>query len=173
MSYLCDVFLFSSSFSSRLIAWFHEHRRTCSFVYFLVYVLLFLDDNLDGECVWFSNSKSSASRYRLAFAWFFANFSLALLIKLLLIKKASVGIYMIKIIPVESALNSGQGGILFHVKNYRKGSKIRKKSQKRKRYLVEVYVLGISTTVGHYSKMIKGTLLQIWKSPYMFVFIQK
>ena len=68
---------------------------------------------------------------------------------------------MIKIIPVESALNSGQGGILFHVKNYRKGSKIRKKSQKRKRYLVEVYVLGISTTVGHYSKMIKGTLLQI------------
>ena len=49
---------------------------------------------------------------------------------MLLIKKASCDIYMIEIIPVESALNSGQGGILFHVKNYRKGSKIRKKSHK-------------------------------------------
>ena len=50
--------------------------------------LLFLDDNVDEEK--FSNSKSSTSKYCLAFAWLFANFSLPLLIKLLLMKKACI-----------------------------------------------------------------------------------
>ena len=70
-SYLCDLFSFSSSFS--LI---HKYRHACSFAYFLEYVPSFLNDNL------------SASGCCLAFAWFLTNFSLALLIKMLLIKKS-------------------------------------------------------------------------------------
>ena len=58
------------------------------FVYFLEYLLLFLDHNVDEEWEYFSNSKSSAPGCCLAFTLFFANFSLALLIKVLLIKKA-------------------------------------------------------------------------------------
>ena len=54
---------------------------------FLENVLLFLDDNLVEECEQFSNSKSSTSRCCLAFAWIFTNFSLVLLIKVLLMKK--------------------------------------------------------------------------------------
>ena len=57
-------------------------------VHFLEYLLLFLHDNVGEETEQFSNSKSSAPRFYLSFAWFFANFSLALLIKVLLIKKA-------------------------------------------------------------------------------------
>ena len=58
------------------------------FVQILEYVLLFWDDNLDEECKLFSNSKSSASGCCLAFAWFFANFCLGLLIKVLIKKRA-------------------------------------------------------------------------------------
>ena len=57
------------------------------FVHFSEYHLLFLDENVDEENEKFSNSESSASGFCLAFAWCFANFSLALLIKVLLIKK--------------------------------------------------------------------------------------
>ena len=49
--------------------------------YFLEHALLILADNVDKECWKFSNDKSSTSRCCLEFAWFFANFSLALLIK--------------------------------------------------------------------------------------------
>ena len=42
---------------------------------------------MDKECEYFSNSKSSASGCCLVFAGFFANFNLALLKKVLLIKK--------------------------------------------------------------------------------------
>ena len=52
--------------------------------YFLEYVLLYLDDNIDEEYEQFPNSKSSTSGYCLGFA-FFANFSLALLIKKVLL----------------------------------------------------------------------------------------
>ena len=58
------------------------------FVHFLECLLLLLDDNVDEENKLFSNSKSSASGCCLAFASFFANFSLVLLIKVLLLKKA-------------------------------------------------------------------------------------
>ena len=58
------------------------------FVHFLEYLLLYLDDNVDEESEDISNSRSLASGFWLAFAWFFDNFSLALLIKVLLIKKA-------------------------------------------------------------------------------------
>ena len=49
---------------------------------------LFLDDIVNEESKKISNSKNSAWGCCLAFAWFFANFSLTLLIKVLLIKKA-------------------------------------------------------------------------------------
>ena len=47
MWYLCDLFLFLSSFSLWLIVKSNEYRQTCSFAYFLEYVL---DDNADEEC---------------------------------------------------------------------------------------------------------------------------
>ena len=59
------------------------------FLHFLEYPLLFLDANMDEENEQLSSSKSSAWECRLAFAQFFANFSLTLLIKVLLIKKAT------------------------------------------------------------------------------------
>ena len=62
---------------------------TCSFAYFLEYVLLLFDDDVDEKCEKFSNNKNSASGCCLAFAWFFTKFSLALLMKVFLIKKSS------------------------------------------------------------------------------------
>ena len=53
------------------------------FLDFLEYLLLFLDDNLDKKGEKISNIKSSASGCCLALAWIFANFSPALLIKVL------------------------------------------------------------------------------------------
>ena len=50
----------------------------------------FLNDNVDEEGKLFSNSQNSAAGCCLAFAWFFGNFRLALLIKVLLIKKACI-----------------------------------------------------------------------------------
>ena len=41
---------------------------TCSFAYFLKYVLLFFDNSVIEECEYFPNSKSSASGCCLAFA---------------------------------------------------------------------------------------------------------
>ena len=66
----------------------HQYRHTCSFAYFVECVLFFLDDNLDEEWELFWKSKNSASRCCLAFTGYFVNLSLALLIKVLLIKKA-------------------------------------------------------------------------------------
>ena len=86
MSYLYDLFfIFSLIFI--VIYYIISFKQTyLFFVHFSKYVLLFLDDNVDEESRKFSNSKSSASRCCLAFASFFVNFSLALLIKLLLKK---------------------------------------------------------------------------------------
>ena len=50
ISYLCDLFFISSSFSLRLIEQSHEYKHTCSFAYFLEYVLLFLNDNVEEVC---------------------------------------------------------------------------------------------------------------------------
>ena len=87
VSYLCNLFfIFSLIFIS--INNISPLKQTyLLFVYFLEYLLLFLDDNMDEESKHFSNSKSSPSGCCLTFAWAFANFSLALLIKLMLIKK--------------------------------------------------------------------------------------
>ena len=62
---------------------------TVTFVtcYFLDYIVLFVDDRVDEECEEFSKSKSLAWDCCLAFAGFFANFNLALLIKVFPIKK--------------------------------------------------------------------------------------
>ena len=57
------------------------------YAHFLEHLLLFLDVNVDEENELFSNSGSSASGCCLAFAYFFANFILASLIKDFLIKK--------------------------------------------------------------------------------------
>ena len=87
MSYLCFL-VFILIFIFIMI---HEYRYTCPFAYFLEYILLFCEQKIIltvKECEQSSDSKSSASGCCLAFAWFFVNFSLALLIKVLLIKKA-------------------------------------------------------------------------------------
>ena len=75
---------FSSSFS--LWLWLYEYRHICFFAYFLEYVPLFLENNMDKDCEKFSNSKSSGSGCCWAFAWIFAKFRLAFIIKPLLIK---------------------------------------------------------------------------------------
>ena len=95
-SYLClHLFIYVVSFCSwcdlLFIFIFINHktllkRRTC----FFVHILLYLNDNLDEKSEKFSNSWKSASECCLAFAYFFVNFSLALLIKVLLIKKKRV-----------------------------------------------------------------------------------
>ena len=94
MSYLCDVFfIFISIFImiNHIISWKQTHLF---FAYFLLeYVLLFLDNSVVEEwCIifkWqkFKTSKGKTSGCFLAFACFFANFSLALLMKVLLIEK--------------------------------------------------------------------------------------
>ena len=58
---------------------------------FLIFIYRICPIIFEWYCGWrmgkFSNSKSSASGCYLEFAWFFANFSLVLLIKVLLTKK--------------------------------------------------------------------------------------
>ena len=82
-----SFFIFIFIMINRIIPQIQTHLFVC---FFLEYTLLFLDDNVDEECELISNSKSSASEYCLGFAWFFANFSLVLLIKMFLIKKKRV-----------------------------------------------------------------------------------
>ena len=79
ISYLCDhffFFIFIFIMINRIISKIQTHLFFCLF---LEYVLLFLDGNMNEECEYFSNSKSSASGFCLEFASFFANISLALL----------------------------------------------------------------------------------------------
>ena len=81
MLYLCEsIFIFLFIFIM-INCISHECRHACCLAYFLEYVLLLLDDNVDEECKQFLHVKSLASGCCLAFAWLFANFSLALLIK--------------------------------------------------------------------------------------------
>ena len=80
-SYLCDLyFIFSLIFMIinhiTSLKWTHLF-----FVHLLEYLLLLLDDNVNKKSQYFSNSKSLASGCCLASAWFFASFSLVLLIK--------------------------------------------------------------------------------------------
>ena len=64
----------------------HFYRHTSSFAYFLEYALLFLDGNVNNVNN-FQITKVQPQGAASKFAWFFANFSLALL-KVLLLKKA-------------------------------------------------------------------------------------
>ena len=89
MSYLCILFLFFSLISIVINHITSLNQMYLFFCLFLEYLLLFLNDNVDEDGKWFSNSKNSASGCCLAFAWYFANFSLALLIKVSLIKKCA------------------------------------------------------------------------------------
>ena len=86
--YLCDLFfIFSLIFI--VINDITSFKQTyLLFVHFLEYLLLFLYDTVDEECEQFLKNRSSASGCCLAFACFFANFSLMFLIKVLLIKKS-------------------------------------------------------------------------------------
>ena len=74
---------------------FHCHQsynviKTDALVFcmFLEHLLFFLDDNMDEDGKWFSNNKRLTSGCYLAFAYFFSNFSLVLLMKVLLIEKS-------------------------------------------------------------------------------------
>ena len=85
MTYLSDLFfIFSLTFTviNRITSLKQTHLF---FVHFLEYLLLFSDDNVDEESEKFSNSQCSPSGCSWAFAWFFANFSLALLMTFTLI----------------------------------------------------------------------------------------
>ena len=88
--YLCDVvFIFSLIFI--VINQIISFKQTyLFFVQFLQYLLLDLDDNLNEKNQQFSNNKRIVSGCCLGFTWFFANFSLALIVKVLLIKKACI-----------------------------------------------------------------------------------
>ena len=84
ISYLCDLFLiliFIFITINRVISWIQTH------LFFCLFFRMYLDKNVYEECEYFSNSKSSTSGCCLVFAWFFVNFSLALLMKLMPIKK--------------------------------------------------------------------------------------
>ena len=91
LPYVCAlffIFIFIFIMVNRIISWIQAH---CFFACFLEYALLFLDNKVHQEFEQFSsNSKSPASECCLAFAWFLANFSLALVTKVLLIKKCVV-----------------------------------------------------------------------------------
>ena len=69
-----------SMFHFQLNFYFHQSYNLIKTLY-LEYILLFLHDNVGDNAV---------SGCCLAFAWFFANFSLVLLIKVLLIKKVCI-----------------------------------------------------------------------------------
>ena len=88
MLYLCDRFFI---FSPIFIVINHITLFKQTYLYFahlLEYFLLLLGDNVDEESQQFSNSKNSASVCCIAFSYFSANFSLALPMKVLLIKKS-------------------------------------------------------------------------------------
>ena len=81
MPYLYDLFFV---FSLTFIVTNHVtlfKQMYLFFVHFLEYRVLFFDDNVVEESEKFSNRESLVSGCCLAFAWFFTNLSLALLIK--------------------------------------------------------------------------------------------
>ena len=84
---------FLASFSLSLITSPHLNRRTCFFVHFLEYLLFFWITWMK-KANNFQKGKVKPQRCCLAFAWFFTIFSLALLIKVLLMKKKLVTIFI-------------------------------------------------------------------------------
>ena len=82
MLYLCDSFFIFS-----LIFIVADHTTSLKLTHFF---RIFMDDDVDEESKQFSKIKSAASGCCLVFATFFTNFSMALLIKLLIIGKACI-----------------------------------------------------------------------------------
>ena len=87
MSYLYGLFfIFSLIFI--FINYMTSIKQTqLVFAHFLEHLLIFLTNNVDEKSEQYSKSPRSVSGCCLAFAYVFANFSLTLLIKALLIKK--------------------------------------------------------------------------------------
>ena len=91
MSYLCDlfvIFIFIFFMINRLIP--RVQPQLLFWLFFGICPIIRYSSTtlwVVEECQKYSNSKNSASGCYLAFVWFFINFSLALLIKVLLIKK--------------------------------------------------------------------------------------
>ena len=88
ISRLCDPFFIFSLIFIAINQRNSFKQAYLFFAYFLEYLLLCLDYNENGESEQFSNGKGLALGCCLAFAWFFPNFSVTLLIKMLFIKKA-------------------------------------------------------------------------------------
>ena len=89
ISDLCDlffIFIFMFIITNQMISLKWAQLFFCTFFRICT---LFLDDNTDEESKQFSNSKfsSSASEFCLVVPWFFANFNLVLLKKVLSKKK--------------------------------------------------------------------------------------
>ena len=85
MSNLCDLFFIFSLIFIVII-----HITLFKHTYLLFRIFPITSDNVDEESKQFSNSKSSASGCCLAFVWSFPNFSLTLLVNVLLKKAYSV-----------------------------------------------------------------------------------
>ena len=88
MSCLCDLFFISSLISVNVSHITSVKETHLFFLHSSQYLQLILDYNVDEESEQFSNRKGSVSGCCLAFPYFFSSFSLALLIKMLLIEKA-------------------------------------------------------------------------------------
>ena len=89
ISYLCDLFFIFNLIFIAINSIASSKQTRLVFAHFLECLPLFLDDNVYEESELFSNSENSVSGCCLAFAKFFANFSLALLIKCCLYKKCA------------------------------------------------------------------------------------
>ena len=76
MLYLFDPFLIYSLVFIIINHIILPKQMHLFFAHFLSCLLIVLDDNMDEESDWFSNSENSPSGCCLAFAWFFTNFSL-------------------------------------------------------------------------------------------------
>ena len=87
--FMWSTFLFYSRFHCHWLCNLTKTHALAFRTFFRISPIIFwMITSMKKVNIYISNSKRSASGCCLAFAWFFANFSLALLINLLLIKKA-------------------------------------------------------------------------------------
>ena len=123
------IFIFIFIMVNCMISWIQTHLL---FGFFLRIFLLFLDDNVNEECEQFSNSKSLAWWCCLAFCLiFFANFSMAFLIKVCVIKKrvllSILGRYLFDGSVQQSGWGNSHLWLGFGHRRYRVFSKANKK----------------------------------------------
>ena len=67
-----------------------QYRHTCSFSYFLVYVLSFLNDKVDEECEYFFKQQNFSLKVLLINCWIFCQFQPAVACKSVAYKKKCV-----------------------------------------------------------------------------------